>query len=131
LKIIKKYLKSIFCSIVIIILCFIPGGELPQSKFDVPYIDKIFHFSFFFVLSLIVQYEIKNKVSMKNYLLIFIYVLALGGFIELVQENFIEERDGDFFDLVADLSGAIIAFFIFKDRVYPKLAKLKFIIGRK
>ena len=123
MKIIKKYSKSIFCSIVIVILCFIPGEELPQSKFDVPYMDKIFHFCFFFILSVIMQYEIKNRVSMKNYLFIFIYILALGGFIELVQENFIKERHGDFFDLVADLSGAIIAFFIYKDRVYPKLAR--------
>ena len=82
-----------------------------QSEFDIPYLDKFVHFCFYFVLSLTIQHEVKNKIQLKNYLFIFIYAMVLGGFIELVQENFIVERNGDFFDLLADLSGAIISFF--------------------
>lgn len=114
LKIIDKYWRSILCSIIIMVLCFIPGDELPQPKFDIPCPDKFIHFCFYFVLSFTIQYEIKNIIKLKNYLIIFIYAMVLGGFIELVQENVIVERSGDFFDFIADLLGVIIAFFVFK-----------------
>ena len=114
LKIIAKYWKSILCSIIIIILCFIPGDELPQPDLAVPYLDKIIHFSFYFALSFIIQHEIKNKIKLRNHLFIFIYAMVLGGCIELIQENLIVERGGDFLDLIADLLGAIIAFVVFK-----------------
>ena len=114
LEIIVKYWRSILCSIVIAILCFIPGDDLVQPKFDIPCLDKIVHFCFYFVLSLTIQYEIKNKIKLKNYLIICLYALILGGSIELVQESFIIERGGDFFDLIADFLGVIIAFFVFK-----------------
>jgi VanZ family protein len=114
LKIIDKYWRSIFCSIVIIILCFIPGDELPQPEFDIPCLDKLVHFCFYFVLSLTLQYEIKKIIKLKNYLIIVIYTMVLGGFIELVQENVITDRSGDFFDFIAGLLGTVIAFFVFK-----------------
>lgn len=110
----RKYSKSILCSIFIIILCFVPGDELPQPDLEILYLDKIVHFCFYFVLALIIQYEIKNKIRLRNYLFIFIYALVLGGCIELIQENLIVERGGDFFDLIADLSGAIFGFIVFK-----------------
>ncbi|MCK5097424.1 MAG: VanZ family protein, partial [Desulfobacteraceae bacterium] len=114
LKIIDKYWRSILCSIIIMVLCFIPGDELPQPKFDIPYLDKIVHFCFYFVLSLTIQYEIKKNIKLKNYLFIFIYAMVLGGLIEVIQETFIVERGGDFFDLIADLLGAVIAFIFYK-----------------
>ena len=110
MKIFSKYWRSILCSIVIVILCFIPGDELAQPEFDIPYLDKIVHFCFYFFLSLIIQYEVKNKIRFKHYCFIFIYTMVLGGLIEIVQENFIKERGGDFFDLIADLLGAGFAF---------------------
>lgn len=119
----KKYWKSIFCSVVITILCFIPGDVSFHSELDIPYLDKIVHCCFYFVLSLTIQCEVKNKIGLKNYLFIFIYVMALGGFIEVVQENFIVERSGDFFDLIADLSGAILAFFVYKIVTYQSMIK--------
>ena len=113
-KILVKYWRSILCSIVIIVLCFIPGDELSRPEFDVPYLDKIVHFCFYFVLSLTIQYEIKKNIKLKNYLFIFIYAMVLGGLIEVIQETFIVERGGDFFDLIADLLGAVIAFIFYK-----------------
>lgn len=110
MKIFFKYWRSILCSIVIVILCFIPGDELAQPEFDIPFFDKIAHFYFYFFLSLIIQYEVKNKIRLKHYCFIFIYAMALGGLIEIVQENFIIERSGSFFDLIADLLGTGIAF---------------------
>ncbi len=123
MKLIKKYSFSIFCSISITILCFIPGDTSFQPEFEIPYFDKFVHFCFYFVLSLTIQYEVKNKVKLSNYLLISMYAVVLGGFIELIQENYIIERSGDFFDLLADLSGAIIAFFVYKSIIFQDSVK--------
>ncbi len=123
MKLIKKYPFSILCSISITILCFIPGDASFQPEFDIPYFDKFVHLCFYFVLSLTIQYEVKHKVKLSNYLFIFMYAIVLGGFIELIQENCIVERSGDFFDLVADLSGTIIAFFVFKSMILQSLVK--------
>ncbi len=123
MKLIKKYSYSVLCSIVITILCFIPGDVSFQPEFEIPYFDKFVHFCFYFVLSLTIQYEVKNKVKLSNYLFIFVYAIVLGGFIELIQENCIVERSGDFFDLIADLSGTIIAFFVFKNMIFQSLVK--------
>ena len=123
LRILVQFWKSIFCSIVITILCFIPGDVSFQSEIDIPYFDKFVHFCFYFVLSFTIQYEVKNRIKLINYLFIFLYAMVLGGFIELVQENFIVERNGDLFDLIADLSGAIIAFFVYKIVTYQNMIK--------
>jgi polar amino acid transport system permease protein len=114
LKILNKYWKSIFCSIVIVVLCFIPGDELSQPEFDIPFFDKIVHFSFYFTLSLIMQYEVKNEVRSRKYFFIFMYALFLGGFIEVIQGTFIFERSGSFLDLIADLTGTLFAFPVYK-----------------
>jgi VanZ family protein len=108
---------------VIAFLCFIPGDVPLKPELDIPYLDKFVHICFYFFLSLTIQYEVKNKMELKNHLYIFIYVMVLGGFIEIVQENFITERSGDIFDLIADLSGAIIAFFVYKIVTYQDMIK--------
>ena len=113
LKTIRKYLKSIFCSVVITTLCFVPGDLSFQSEFEIPHLDKFAHFCFYFVLSFIIQHETGSRIKLKNYFQIVIYVLILGSFIEIVQEKYITERSGDLFDLISDLLGAIIAFFIY------------------
>ena len=123
LRILVQFWKSVFCSIVITILCFIPGDVSFQPEFDIPYFDKFVHFCFYFVLSFTIQYEVKSKIKLTDYLFIFLYAMVLGGFIELVQENFIVERNGDLFDLIADLSGAVIAFFVYKIVTYQNMIK--------
>ena len=104
-------------------LCFIPGDVPLKPELDIPYLDKFVHICFYFFLSLTIQYEVKNQIKLKNYIFIFIYAMILGGFIELVQENYIVERNGDFLDLIADLSGAIIAFFVYKIVTYQDMIK--------
>ncbi len=112
--IITKYIKSILWSIVIIVLCFTPGDRFSGVGPDIPYFDKFVHFIFFFVLSFILQYEAKNVINLKHCLLILLYAVILGGFIELIQEYLISGRSGEIFDLEADVIGAVMAFVFFK-----------------
>ncbi len=81
---------------------------------DIPCLDKIVHLFFFSVLSFTIQYELKNHIQIQIYLFIIVYALILGSSIEIIQENFIFERSGEFFDLLADLLGVIIGFTAYK-----------------
>ena len=114
IKFLLKYWKSIIISIIITFLCFIPGNEISQPKLKIPHLDKFVHFGFYFALSFIIQYELQNKIKLKNYLYIFIYSIFLGGLIEIVQKYIISSRGGDLYDLFADLLGALFAFFVYK-----------------
>ena len=77
----------------------------PQGDISVPYLDKIFHFSAFIILSLFLDLSIKRTLLSSKAALIFLISYAL--LIELVQ-YFLPYRSAEFFDFISDLLGILV-----------------------
>ena len=77
----------------------------PQGDISIPYLDKMFHFSAFIVLSLFLDLSIKRTLLSSKAALIFLIFYAL--LIELVQ-YFLPYRSAEFFDFISDLLGILV-----------------------
>jgi len=106
-----------------------PGDKLPSNSLEIPHLDKIVHFGLFYILGIFLCAELKYQTSLsyKKIGLIVIALVALyGAIIELLQYYLFVNRSGDYIDLLADISGGVIAVFMFrylkiwKDRVIEK-----------
>lgn len=79
-------------------------------------IDKVVHFTLFFVLCFLCMYPYKKtgiakKSRLPWFLLIMISAIFYGIIIEFVQRDFIPNRSFDVWDIAADTVGSIAAFF--------------------
>ncbi len=77
----------------------------PQGDISVPYLDKLFHFSAFIILSLFLDLSIKRTLLSSKAALIFLIFYAL--LIELAQ-YFLPYRSAEFFDFISDLLGILV-----------------------
>ena len=136
-----SYWKSILVTIGILYLSFSPPStfeSVPRiSQF--PHSDKVIHFAMFFVLTAVLIYEranerkretsTKNKNILENknsrlrafapssirpfVLLCFVFPIALGGIIEILQEMFFKPRSAEWLDWAADIAGVLAAWAVF------------------
>ena len=121
---IRYYYSPLFWAATILFLSSIPSHELPDFSFwKLLTFDKIAHvtlygmFSFHIMKSCIRQYA--NWVIRYNAKLIAIVTaVAYGAMIELLQEFVIEDRYGDWFDLLANVVGAWLGTVAFKKIFY-------------
>ena len=120
MKNLKRYLGKLYVavtwSIIILILLSLPGSVLPKEQtFKIPQLDKIVHIGLFggFVLLWSLYYSSK-KLSQKKLLRIFFFIFILaciyGIGMEYAQKYWIQMRDFDTKDIIADLIGAGIAY---------------------
>jgi glycopeptide antibiotics resistance protein len=121
-----KHLKwAILWALFILILCGMPGRDIPHISFlELLSFDKFVHASLFFVLLLLMirgfllqTTFVKLQLNAKRNALI-IGVLY-GGLIEILQGLVFIERSADIFDFFANSFGAICAVLL-----YPRLEKL-------
>ncbi len=119
-------LLAIVWSVIIIVLCSIPGQEFPDASFiDIPHFDKIVHFGLYFILSVVAIKGIQQQNRIKllkshPYLSIVIYAVFLGISLELIQHYYIPFRSGDILDMLANFIGAISGIFLIKLRFAPQ-----------
>ncbi len=97
-------------TVIILVLCLIPGNNLPEVKLW-EHTDKLIHFTLFFVLQMLWGAAFPAY-KFKILLLASVYGIA----IELIQHNYIPFRSFDVWDWVADTAGALVASIIFKSR---------------
>ena len=111
----KIYYPIIWSLIMAVLLC-LPGAMLPsESKFSIPQFDKLVHMGMFggfvFLWNL---YLSTRAISMarllRNFFLIFILANAYGIGSEYLQGCCIPLRDFDLADIIADMSGAGLAY---------------------
>jgi VanZ family protein len=107
---------AICWTVFILVLICIPGNMLPkEQKFFVPDFDKLIHAILFGTFVWLWCHYCHRKLSQgKKLARQFFYVFlaaALYGFgTEILQKYFIPMRDYDNADIIADLSGAAIAY---------------------
>jgi VanZ family protein len=87
------------------------GMDVPEM--DVPNMDKAVHFVFYLGAALLGIFALRERTQGKISLLrtlglVFFSVVIYGIIIEVLQSRFTEERTGDFFDVVANTTGALV-----------------------
>ncbi|MBC9931341.1 VanZ family protein [Chitinophaga qingshengii] len=118
MKLWKYYLPATVWMILILILCTLPGKDIPSNSFfEKVHFDKIVHFGLFggivLFLSLGVYWH-QKKIS-SGILFLFVVLAAFYGFvIELIQKYWAIGRSFDMYDVLADTLGAIAGVFVFK-----------------
>ena len=70
--------------------------------------DKVIHFCFYFVLTLLLLKSIKNKFKYK-YLIVIYIAVSYGIVIEVLQSSFTLTRKADLYDVIANTIGVICA----------------------
>jgi len=111
----KKYPFTIAWTAILFYLSLSPKIEIPQT--DLLQVDKVLHFGFYLVYTLILVFESQRQYLKISKRLMFIYAIVfcsfVGFIIELLQGYCIPGRVYDGFDILANLIGACSAFIIF------------------
>ncbi len=86
------------------------GEDIPS--FNLPHIDKVVHFGFYFVGAILGTMALrelsKSKIPLKKVLLIIlVMVIVFGMIIEVLQQEYTLDREGDMFDVLANSLGAV------------------------
>ena len=108
----NKY--GIVWTLLILQLCLMPGENLPSTSFlSFKGADKLLHFTLYFVLLIfvgrgLVNYFDSSYSSNRIIVIAFLYCLFLGVGIEFLQSIFVPGRSGDFFDVLANATGASV-----------------------
>ena len=105
--------------ITISFLFFLPGSTLPKETwFSKIHLDKWLHAGCFAVLLFLWKSAFESRI--RNYNLFLILVAVLYGFIvEIVQKEWVPNRDFDLYDLVFDAAGGFIGLFVWSG-IYKK-----------
>ncbi|MDR3309323.1 MAG: VanZ family protein [Tannerella sp.] len=107
---------SLLWAVLIFILCTMPSDGLPRVR--LPHIDKLAHFGFFFIESLLLSltmYFRSRQGYWRTVILVTMLAFVYGGMIELLQSNCFN-RTGDPFDLLADVLGGFLGAIIHRIR---------------
>lgn len=103
---------AVIWTIVITVLSLVTIKETPSFVLQLPFKDKIVHFIFYFVFVILWCFsllQIKNNLRFK----ILLTAVFYGIIIEVLQCVVTENRTADFYDVLANTLGAIVAFIIF------------------
>ena len=106
----KYNLASIAWAVFILVLCLMPGRDLPSiTIFE---FDKIVHFIFYVLLALMMYYGWKKQNTFPNLhhntiLKILIISSSYGFLVEILQELLTADRHFDIYDALANAIGAI------------------------
>lgn len=86
-------------------------GDLPD--FELPFVDKLVHFIFYFMAAvlgvLFIWERTKGKNDLKKSILTIVIAVVLYGIvIEVLQSELTVDREGDVFDVMANTLGALV-----------------------
>ncbi len=113
------YIYSLLWALFILILCGIPGRDIPHISFlEILGFDKFIHAGVFFVLILLTVRDfvlqtkfIRLKSSAK--LIALILCVIFGGALEIMQGTLCEGRSADVYDFFADSFGCIVGLLMY------------------
>lgn len=115
-----KFLNTHLPWIIIIILVAIQSNVSDNSStHPLEYSDKIVHFTIFGVLGWLFArtiFKSDNKFLKRNYFMMVLVFVTLFAITDEIHQSFVPGRDADVFDLVADISGALLFLFIFSKK---------------
>lgn len=109
----KKRARSyaIVWTLLIFVLCFIPGKELPQVS--VPLADKWVHLVLFAIFAFLWLCSTPTK-NLRYYIVLFAITVFIGWLVEYIQGHFIPGRTQDNMDTLMDAGGGLIGILFFR-----------------
>ncbi len=117
MKVIKsiyfRYLLSILWTLLIVFLSLgrIKSPSVPA--FRIPNIDKLVHFSMYFIYTFCLLFELRVKYKFKPIVWVVLYAIAFGILMEILQATFFAYRSGDVYDAMFNSFGAITMAILF------------------
>lgn len=110
----KDYRFTIGFSIWIAIITFLSLSsfeDLDTGGLNIPHLDKVVHFIFYFVAAILGSLFLKENSKgllnpLKAALLATIFAVIYGIVIEVIQSVFTQNRSGELFDVLANSLGA-------------------------
>lgn len=121
-----KHLKwAMLWALLILILCGIPGRDIPHISFlELLSFDKFVHAGIFLVLIVLlvrgfVVQTTFNKLQQHSKVLAFVICVSYGGLLEVLQGSIFEERSADIYDFIANSFGCILGLLL-----YPWIEKI-------
>jgi VanZ family protein len=111
---IRKNLYSILVALLLLYLSLTNSEKFQKAPLsNIPFMDKIVHFSMYFVMmSVIILEHRKSLKNSRNLLLFALIPLSYGILMEILQSTLTVTRSGDFYDAVADAAGILASVFI-------------------
>ena len=111
-KIFRYKIVALLWFLIMSILFFLPGSELPQENWlDAVHFDKIVHIALFATLLFLWRSAFDLKI--KNYTSILLISAILYGFlVEVIQLCWVQGRSFDLFDVLADAMGSFLGLWI-------------------
>ena len=112
----RHNLFTICFFILIIVGCFLPGNNLPKARME--NLDKFIHTTLFFLFSFsaiigFIKQNLFPKLHFDAVKYVVIISSSMAILTETIQYFFIPNRNFDFLDIAADLTGIILAFSFF------------------
>lgn len=113
---------ALLWALLILVLCGIPGRDIPHISFlELLNFDKFVHAGIFFVLILL---TVRGFVLQTTFLMMqqhpktiaFIFCIIYGGSLEIMQGTLFEQRSADVLDFVANSFGVAVGVLLY-DRV--------------
>jgi glycopeptide antibiotics resistance protein len=107
-------------ALIILILCGIPGKDIPHISFlELLSVDKFVHAGIFFVLILLtirgLVLQIKYAVLKEKAKIIAAFIcIAYGGLLEVMQGTLFKERSADVYDFIANTSGCLVGLLLYE-----------------
>ena len=107
-------------ALVILILCGIPGRDIPHISFlELLSFDKFVHAGIFFVLLLLtvrgfVMQGTYPALREKPKLIAAVICISYGGLLEIMQATLFEERSADVFDFIANSFGCFLGILLYE-----------------
>jgi VanZ family protein len=99
-------------TVVVAYFCLAPASDIPSIS--IPNLDKLAHSFFHFVFTILWFLFFKKQVKKKNQTKLLVgavfFSLFFGIGIEILQARLTITRNGDFWDVLANFSGALLAF---------------------
>ena len=115
-----KHIKwAMLWALLILILCGIPGKDIPHISFlELLSFDKFVHAGIFFVLLLLTVRGFllqSNFLQLKKSAKIFALLICIiyGGSVEIMQGTLFVDRSADIFDFIANTFGATMGIVLY------------------
>lgn len=120
MKYLKQFPLSILCTIAITFLSLRNISNLP--KVSINHFDKFAHLLAYFVLTAIILFEARKSGNTHKKFLIsaFFFAFFYGLLMEFIQ-GMVPSRNFDLYDMLANGSGALLAFGLFSAFFVPKM----------
>jgi len=109
-----RYLLAILWTIVILILSLAKMPVKDESAFNIPNLDKLVHFSMYFIYTAILLIETKHITKKWTMYFVMLYTTFFGILMEILQQTVFTYRDGSFFDFLANTIGVVAAYWAYK-----------------